>query len=88
MIAREPETFSPSNFSAGTVRAPNSTNCIGACRVGGHSVTSYDSPLIDIAFSTAAHGCEPWTTYSLNPIGASIGNAPGPRAATGVGSRP
>jgi hypothetical protein len=26
--------------------------------------------LRDNAFSTAAHGCEPWTTYSLIRIGA------------------
>jgi hypothetical protein len=70
MIAREPETFSPSSLSAGTVRAPNSASWIGACSGGGHSVIPYDSRFIDKAFSTAAHGFEPWTTYNLKPMGA------------------
>jgi hypothetical protein len=39
MIARDPETFSRSIRSAGTVRAPNSIRCIGACSGGGHSNT-------------------------------------------------
>jgi uncharacterized protein YbjQ (UPF0145 family) len=30
--------------------------------------------LIDNAFSTAAHGWDPWTTYSFNRIGGSIGS--------------
>ena len=40
MMARDPETFSRSIFSPGTVRAPKITSCIGACSGGGHSTKS------------------------------------------------
>jgi hypothetical protein len=62
MIARDPLIFSVPLRSAGTVRWPNNSCCIGACSGGGHSHTRYRSPLSCNAFSTAAHGCEFGTT--------------------------
>ena len=64
-IAREPWTFSPSsNLTPGTVRSPKSSRITSGCdRRRAARPSCSGMPFSSRAFSTVAHGCEPWTTY-------------------------
>ncbi len=59
---REPESFSPSILSPGTVRLPNRTFMTAMCAGGGNSTVVYGICLSCSARSTVAQGCEPLTT--------------------------
>ena len=68
MIAREPTICSPSADAQPPARCGRgSAACwTGACSGGGSSIAPVRrGPCSSSARSTAAHGCEPWTTYRV-----------------------
>ena len=61
-IAREPTSFVAVERDRRNRPRAERSRWSAACIGGGSSTTSYGMPLSSSARSTAAHGCEPWTT--------------------------